>query len=430
MGRLAPDRFDFFASSSDVNPGADWANLVQEKIKNADWLIALMSQSSNQDTDFIVQEISAFDTLYKDDSSKLRIVIHEDGNRKNFFQNLQQFPTTKSGCKDFLRFVLSTPKDGAVNERSLGFNRYIGDDDFELDRESSRLWEILRSKPDPFVLVPKAYFRLNRDEVSMLEREEMPSSMSVVLNRNAADIHGLKLTQNSAIWEGCFGDMVNSMNEVQKSWLPQSAFLMRKLIKAEETQSAFILYPDNKNMNYYTPVVSELFKYQSGEIEYELIYFPVETGFSKYGKGQSDLDVLFHLLTLCFHMKWRILDRYLPDVSNLAGIERHNINELTEGQVKERADLHERIVIDFKKIHADSAARGITNPDIILSLFQEGQASDLLKWFHDWANVYFKIEKNKDTMTSVEMEVELKKMNSIYSHCLGAYAHRLADVSS
>lgn len=428
LGRLAPERFDFFASSTDISPGDDWRRRVKNEIAKADWLIALTTQCEGKSKDWIVHEISSFCDLNQsalDDESgepkkKRCIIIHDEGDRLEVFGNLQQFPATRDGCKGFLERLLSS------GQGCDGFNRYIGDDASELRKEAERLWEILVASPPPFVLLPKGRFWLTPETESRLGDEEIDDNVGVTLDRMAAAIHNIKVPSESNRWKGTFGELRNSMSDTQRHWVPLIAFLLRKVLDQRQIQSAYILYPDYSNAMFYIPVASQLFVYPSGDKVLEFIYVPMETAFST--RNLSQRDQLFHLIVLCINTQWRVLDRYREEVENLAAKERSTLVNLTDEDEEKRIDLNRRILIDLMKIHSESAARGIVNPERILSMFPESERTSLEADFKTWVSVFESIVDGQRELTAAKLEESLVKKQEVLSRLLKKYAARVAEL--
>lgn len=423
LNRLAPDRFDFFASSSDIAPGENWREKVKEKIDSSDWLIALRSGGQDADMDWITHEISIFsETLgrQKDLSQRRCIIVHDAGKQILVFSHLQQFEASINGCKEFLRYLLGSGKD------RLGFNTYVGDDPMELEHESGRLWEILVDKPPPQALLPKGRFYFSAEQVKILSGGEISDSVAIEMNRAAAEIHGLTLSPNIDKWTGCFSDLKNAMTKEQCDWIPLIAFLTRRMFEQKRTQKAFLLYPNNNNTIFFTPVASQIYEYESGDREYDLIYAPVETGFSQQNKSKKDL--LFHLMALCFNTHWRLVNRYQERVSNYASKEKFGLVEFDDKDRETMDELWKRILIDILKINIEAKARGIVNIDRILDIFKPEEREEREGDFKEWINTTRTIKENCDSITAVQMQELLEHLESILERVLRSYSSRLAEL--
>ncbi|MDH3839316.1 MAG: hypothetical protein C0629_16800 [Chromatiales bacterium] len=427
LGRLAPDRFDFFASSSDIKPGDNWRERVERELEKADWLIALTTQCGDKSKEWIGHEISTFSanirTDLKDESvtptERRCIIIHDEGERLHVHDNLQQFPATKDGCQDFLRHLLSSDRG------CYGFNPYVGNDISELKKEAARLWNILAASPPPYVLLPRGSFFLTPENEKRLDDDVIDDAISVTLNRMAAAMHNINLREESNRWEGTFGDLRNFMSENQRIWIPLMAFLLRKVLRQKKIQKAFILYPDYSGTNFYNPVIGELYVYPSGDMLFELVYFPVETAFGT--RHLSQRDQLFHLIVLSIRSQWRLIDRYTEEVTNLAAKERSRLVDLTDEDKSKWVDLKKRIRIDVMKIHSESAARGIVNPEKILSMFSEPEREAVEDEFHAWMKVIGQIEEDEENIQAAKLERNLEEAARIVTGLLKKYAALLAS---
>lgn len=427
LNRLAPDRFDFFASSTDIAFGDDWRNRVKVELAKADWLIALTTQCEGKSKEWIVSEISSFCEINQaalgDHSGgtkeKRCIIIHDEGDRLEVFTHLQQFLATKDGCRAFLKRLLSSGRG------CYGFNPYIGNEGLELKKEAERLWGILVASPPPYVLLPKARFLLTPKNKRMLGNDVIDDSVGVTLGRRAAALHNIQLPEESNRWEGTFGDLQSSMSDAQKAWTPLIAFLIRKVLHHKQIQKAYVLYPDYKGQAFHIPVANLLYVYPSGDMQLEVIYFPVETAFETQNLTQRDR--LFHLIILCIQTQWRLLDRYREEVENLAAKERSELVELTDADRQQRVDLNKRILIDLMKIHNESQARGIINPEKILGMFPEPERDSVKVDFKTWIEVFKNIESGENDVEAIELEQSLGKAQEIVERSLKKYARILAS---
>jgi hypothetical protein len=428
LGRLAPDRFDFFASSADIRFGQDWLERVNHELSEADWLIALTTQCEGKSKEWIVREISSFCELNKaeldNDSQepqvKRCIIIHDEGDRLDAFSNLQQFPATRDGCQEFLRRLLASGRG------CFGFNPYIGDNILEFKKEAERLWETLVASPPPFVLLPKGKFWLTPENERRLNDDLFDDGMTVTLDRKAAGLHNINLHAGANEWEGTFRDLHDSMSEAQKCWLPLMAFLLRKVLRQKRIQEAFILYPDYSNARFYNPVVNQLYEYPSGDKLFELIYFPVETAFET--RNLSQRDQLFQLVILCIHTQWRLIDRYREEVENVAAKERSQFVHLSDSDKEQRTDLNKRVLIDLMKIHSESTARGLVNPEKILSLFPESERKSVADDFQRWIGLVQQLEMSNGEVEAAALEGILGQAGEIVERMMRKYSALVASV--
>lgn len=423
LNRLAPGRFDFFASSKAIPPGVNWHDTVKQKLESSDWLIALRSGGQDADMDWITKEITIFSEVLRSQAdSELRrcIIVHDPDNRVSVFSDLQQFEASIDGCRDFLRHLLGT------EEGCWALNRYVGNDLKELEREADRLWEILVDKPPSRALLPKAIFHFSADDYKELARGRINDPIVVTMNRAAAEIHGLSPAPNSDWWKGKLSDVVERMTKEQRDWIPLIAFLTRKIFEERRAQKAFLLYPDKDNENFYTPVVSEITEYASGEREYELIYAPVETGFPQ--NNSSERDLLFHLMVLCFNTHWRVIDRYKEKVHYFAAKERSGLIALDEEDKRLMGDLWKRILIDILKIHIEATARRVVNIESIFALFEPKDRQDRASDFEKWVDIVKTIREKCDALSAQEMEELLERLEGVLDSLLRSYSKRLSEM--
>ena len=421
--KLAPHRFDCFVSSQNISHGEHWEAKVERELNSCDWLIALESGGRDKEMGWITKEITIFSKTpgkREKDKRRLCIIVHDPGQRDDQFLELQQFEANKKGCEKFLKLLLS------AENGNYGFNPHVGDHSAELDRESDRLLQVLADRPPPRSLLPKGIFRFSARSVNELANGRIDDSVEITMNFKAAEIHGLSPDAKTDIWKGTFSKFFEHLTREQRDWIPLIAFLTRKMFEQNRAQKAFLLYPDHENKNFYTPVANELLEYKSGDKEYELFYVPVETGFPESTGSKKDL--LFNLMILCFNTQWRLIYRYKVSVGNFAARERNRVVPMDDGEKEMMRDMWKRILIDFLKIHIEAKARGVENIERIYELFEPEDLDDRKSDFHEWLDVFETIKDKCDSISAVEMEQLLERIERMINRVLTSYSKRLTGI--